>query len=170
MVLRGLSFPLANYLVLFLTPDWALGPPQSACTFLTKMDSREQGSGMVIRAYYGLVPPPFLTPRSLSGHVELGTSPWPQEWLMWSSYLFLRQQSSAPAINLLLEVSKRSKAQFSQPNKPLLFSARGPIYLLPHLQIYYLLLSFGPEESRMNWSRAQALSSSSNTGNQKKGK
>mgnify|MGYP007088194838 CR=1 FL=1 len=49
---------------------------------------------------------------------------------MWSSYLFLGQQSSASAINLLSEVSKRSKAQFPQPNKPPLFSARGRIYLL----------------------------------------
>ena len=43
--------------------------------------------------------------------------------------IFLLEQSLAPAINFLLDVSKRSKAQFTQPDKSQLFSAQGPIYL-----------------------------------------
>lgn len=52
----------------------------------------------------------------------------------WSGhFFFLLQQSSAPAINFLLDVSKRNKAQFTQSNKSRLFSARGPStsYLIP---------------------------------------
>ena len=47
-------------------------------------------------------------------------------------FFFLLQQSSAPAVNFLLKVSKRSKAQFTQSDKSQVFSAQGPTYLLPH--------------------------------------
>ena len=48
------------------------------------------------------------------------------------SYFFL-QQSSDPAINFLLEASKRNNLQFTQSDKSQRFSAQGPIYLLPRL-------------------------------------
>lgn len=44
--------------------------------------------------------------------------------------IFLFQQSSVLTVSSL-KLSKRSKAQFTQSNKSQLFSAQGPIYLLP---------------------------------------
>ena len=44
-VLLGLCFPLANYLVLFLTPDWTRALPNMCVHLLAKMDSRAKGSG-----------------------------------------------------------------------------------------------------------------------------
>ena len=46
---------------------------------LTKTDSRAKGFGTVIRTYYGLAPPPFLTQRGLSAHVELGVTLTPKD-------------------------------------------------------------------------------------------
>ena len=79
-VLPGLCLPLANYPVLFLTPDWSVlflthrTLPNMHAHLLAKMDSRAKGSGMVsgLMAWH---PPPFLTPSSFTAHVQLGISP-----------------------------------------------------------------------------------------------
>lgn len=59
------------------------------------MDLRAKSYGMVIRTSYGLEPPPFLTQRDLSAHVELGVSPAPKIGIMWPLDL-LTKQGSAP--------------------------------------------------------------------------
>lgn len=57
----GLCFPLASHLVLFLTPDRTRGPPQS----VGQGGFQSEGYRMVTRTYYGLAPPPFVTPGVL---------------------------------------------------------------------------------------------------------
>ena len=69
MVLPGLCLPLASYLVLILTPDWTQDHPQYACISFGKDGFQSKGCWDGIRTYYGLAPPPFLTPRSLTAHV-----------------------------------------------------------------------------------------------------
>ena len=68
-VLPGLCFLLANYLVLFLTPDWTQDPPQYACAFLAKMVSRAKGARTVSGLIMTWRPLLFDPSRSPSAHV-----------------------------------------------------------------------------------------------------
>ena len=63
--------------------------------------------------------PPSLTPKSLTAHVHLGSSALPREWQVTLSFTSRRVSS---CYELFLDVSKRSKAQFTQPDKSQLFS------------------------------------------------
>ena len=55
-VLLGLCFPLANYLVLFLTPDQTPDPPQYVCTSFGKDGFQSKGFWDGIGTHYGLAP------------------------------------------------------------------------------------------------------------------
>ena len=86
-----LCLPLANDLVSFFTPDWAMDPPQDACTtFLLKQIPPQRSMGVCPHLLWGEVPSLF-DPQEASLHAcRQGRLPWPQEW---ASYLcFSRAQ------------------------------------------------------------------------------
>ena len=87
----------------------------------------------MVNRTYGLAPLPFLTPGAFLCMWHWGALFDPRNDRC-GHLSFLLQQSSAPAINFLLEVSERSKAQFTQPDKSQPFSAQDPIFSpQPHL-------------------------------------
>lgn len=81
-----------------------------------------------IRTSCDLGPRPLQPERSFCAWV-MGRAPWPRSDPC-GHLIILLQQSSA---TFFFDVSKRSKAQFTQLNKFQLFQAQGPIYLLPQI-------------------------------------
>ena len=61
--LLGLCFLLANYLVLFLTPDWTQDPPPYACASFGQDGFQSKVFWGCIRTYYGLAPPSLFDPE-----------------------------------------------------------------------------------------------------------
>ena len=91
--------------------------PSPRAHLLAKKFSRAKGYGVANRTYHGLAYLLFDTEESFCTCVSL--TPGMTDVVVLSFY---RDESSAPAVNFLFEVSKRSKAQFTQPSSQL-FSA-----------------------------------------------
>ena len=68
--LPALCFPLPNYLAYFLLPDQTQGSLQYACASFGQEGFQNRGLWEVSWTYYGLAPPPFLTLRGVSAHME----------------------------------------------------------------------------------------------------
>ena len=103
------------------------------------MDSRAKGAGTVSGLILAWCPLPFWPLGVLLRMCNWGGLLDPRS--DWSGHLiFLFQQSSAPAFNVLLNVSKRNKAQ--------LLSLTSPRYSQPRgLSISYLICTFWPLSS-----------------------
>ena len=83
--------------------------PNMRAHLFAKMDSSTETNRRFDNTYYGVAPPPFLTPKEpfctcVVGEVSL-TSGVIDEVL-----IFLFQQSSVPAINFIFGVSRENKA------------------------------------------------------------
>ena len=86
---------------------------------------------MHVYTYYGVVPPPFLTPKEAScacADREVFLD------LRSGHLISLPQQSSAPATNFVLGVSRENKASILLHSTNTSCPAQGPIYLLPQMQ------------------------------------
>lgn len=94
-VFLGLCFHPVSHLASFSLSDWTQGPPWYAYTSFSQGGLQQDGLWEIDSTYYGMVSPPILNPRNFSVHVLSGRSSWPQEWEMWSSYLFTATELSS---------------------------------------------------------------------------
>lgn len=87
---------------------------------------------------YGLVPPPFIPPRSCFMHVQLGRTSWPQEWEMWSSYLLT--PAGLSSYHWLFSLKCQEKTSSNLLNlTDCNCSAQGPICILPQYHIFLFI-------------------------------
>ena len=75
----GLCFPLANFLVMFRTPDQTQGPPLCVCTSFHQDAFQTKGHGTVIRTYYMAWHPLPFSPRGVSLCVCRWRLPGPED-------------------------------------------------------------------------------------------
>lgn len=116
---------LANHLASFPTSDLFRALSNMCAQILAQMDHSMGAHGRLSTQIVGWWPLCFWLPRSLPGHVHLGRVPWPQEWQMWSSYIFIPAEFSA----FVLGLSGKTKFHlFCLTNSSC--SAQGPIYFL----------------------------------------
>ena len=90
----------------------------------------------VTKAYYGLASPPILTPEEpfcacVAGEVSLTSRGIEVVILSFSS-----SRAQLLPLTFSLKVSKRNELQFTPSDRSQLFSAQGPIDLLPRLPCF----------------------------------
>ena len=121
------AFVLLWPIILLLSPHltWFRALSNMCAQILAKMDHSMGAHGRLSTQIVGWWPLCFWLPRSLPGHVHLGRFPWPQEWQMWSFYIFIPAEFSS----FVLGLSGKTKFHlFCLTNSS--WSAQGPIYFL----------------------------------------
>ena len=100
---------------------------------LAKMDSRAKGARTVSGLIMAWHPLSFWPLGASLRMLNWGALPDPRsDWLVIVSFCSSRAQLLPLTFSLRCQ-RERNKAQFTWPNKSHLFSAQGPIYLLPQI-------------------------------------
>ena len=104
------AFVLLWPINLLLSPllTWFRALSNMCAHLLAKMDCSMGAHGRLSTQIMGWWPLCFWLPRNLPGHVHLGKFSWPQEWQMWSSYIFIPAEFSS----FILGVSGKTKFHF----------------------------------------------------------
>lgn len=121
---EGLCSSLGNQLLSPLL-TWFRALSNMCAHLLAKMDHSMGAHGRLLTQIMGWLPLCFSLPRNLPGHVHLGKFSWPQEWQMWSSYIFIPAEFSS----FILGVPGKTKFHFILLDKLQLFSSGD--HLLP---------------------------------------
>ena len=121
------AFVLLWPINLLLSPllTWFRALSNMCAHLLAKTDCSMGAHGRLSTQIMGWWPLCFWLPRNLPGHVHLGKFSWPQEWQMWSSYIFIPAEFSS----FILGVSGKTKFHFILLDKLQLFSPGD--HLLP---------------------------------------